>query len=389
MSEGTVDRRFLLGALGGAAGVAALAKIAQAGPLNPPAGPIAPTGKTVQEIYDKIARTDVGFAEPRIPVQSLPGSATAQYVISQPGSYYLTGNIQGVAGKVCIEIAADDVILDLSGYQLQGTAGALQAIKATGTRTGIAVRNGTVSNWPNTSIFFSGSTYCQVEDMLFQDCNAYAGGLANTVTLNNDGVVRRCGVVRCLGSLVYVTSRGLMEDCYNVGGDGGLFFATSDAVVRRNIFHTNNAGLLIQGRGIVHDNVAKSVSAFRVEGDSVLSRNSIDSPAGGTGIFLAGSRAQCSENSVSNATTGILAGADFPNWRDHLIEKNVVQNCQTGILLNPGIAGCFVAGNRAKNCTTAFSIPSGNSFGPIVNIAGVGAITAVANANHPWANFIF
>jgi hypothetical protein len=47
------------------------------GPLSPP-GPPAPTMKTLEEIHD---RTD-----PRTPISSLP------YVITNGGSYYLTGN---------------------------------------------------------------------------------------------------------------------------------------------------------------------------------------------------------------------------------------------------------------------------------------------------------
>src|SRR5690606_25957259 len=62
--------------------VLALAPVV-AGPVNPPAGPVAPTHKTLTEV------------EPRIAVNAAntPGASGAMYVISQPGSYYLTGNI--------------------------------------------------------------------------------------------------------------------------------------------------------------------------------------------------------------------------------------------------------------------------------------------------------
>ena len=36
-----------------------------------------------------------------------------------------------------------------------------------------------------------------------------------------------------------------------------------------------------------------------------------------------------------------------------------------------------------------YVIAAGNSFGPIVNVQGVGDITGTANANHPWANFSY
>src|SRR5438093_11535063 len=97
------DRRLLIAGLG-LTGAAALARVARALPPPRPAS----TGTSLQDVYDKIARTDAGFGEARIPVESLPGSATAQYVIGAPGVDYLTGNITGVAGEGGIEGQGED-----------------------------------------------------------------------------------------------------------------------------------------------------------------------------------------------------------------------------------------------------------------------------------------
>ena len=74
-----------------------------AGDLNPPTGAPAPTMKTLTEV------------EPRTPVNAAntPGDATAVFRITQHGSYYLTGNIMGEAGKSGVVIDSDDVTLDL------------------------------------------------------------------------------------------------------------------------------------------------------------------------------------------------------------------------------------------------------------------------------------
>jgi hypothetical protein len=61
--------------------------------------------------------------EPRVPVQSLPGDANSLHVINEPGSYYLTDNITGVSDKNGIEIASDNVTLDLKGFALIGVPG--------------------------------------------------------------------------------------------------------------------------------------------------------------------------------------------------------------------------------------------------------------------------
>jgi len=63
--------------------------------------------------------------EARTPVDATntPGNANAQYVITQPGSYYLTGNLVGATnGSAGILIQATDVVLDLNGFELLAPA---------------------------------------------------------------------------------------------------------------------------------------------------------------------------------------------------------------------------------------------------------------------------
>src|SRR5688572_4518206 len=80
------------------------------GTLNPPGTP-APTMKTLQQI------------EPRVPVTTAGTSADYEFIISQPGSYYLQGNLL-VTRTNGIRIAAEGVTLDLNGFEIRRTAGA-------------------------------------------------------------------------------------------------------------------------------------------------------------------------------------------------------------------------------------------------------------------------
>src|SRR5579862_1468165 len=107
-----IDRR---GLIAGASmiGAAALVRAAKAGDLTPPPGPIQPTGRALKDV------------EPRTPVQSLAGAAGYLYVITQPGSYYLTGDIAVPPNQSAIFVAAapGTVSIDLEGFAIDGGGG--------------------------------------------------------------------------------------------------------------------------------------------------------------------------------------------------------------------------------------------------------------------------
>jgi hypothetical protein len=119
-----------------------------AGPLNPPAGPVASTYKTLNEIEPRIA----------INLANTPGDADSLYKITQPGSYYLTGNVVGVPAKHGIEIAADSVVVDLNGFAVISSGIGLDGVSSAGSpRVSITVRNGIVSAWGDKGIDLSGT----------------------------------------------------------------------------------------------------------------------------------------------------------------------------------------------------------------------------------------
>ncbi len=208
----SMNRRVLLG-FAGLAGVAALAKLAQAGPLEPPPGPISPTGATLTElrakaseatiqlgaISNKVAFTDQGVSEPRTPITACPPSADAQFVITQPGAYYLTSNLQQVQGRVCIDIQCSDVDLDCQGFAFIGSGNAAgppsTCIRASG-QSNLEVYDCSFVGWTGDCCGLADCNDCCVSDCIFRNCTC-PSGFSSTGTVV-EGALIRCGNGACI-----------------------------------------------------------------------------------------------------------------------------------------------------------------------------------------------
>src|SRR5690242_5587975 len=104
-----IERRVLLGA----AGIGAIAALSKAGPLDPPAGAVSPSGRTLDEVYNKIPA--VGGSDGRVPL-------TTSGTIASPGSYVLANNIEiPPASLNTFTITASNVTLDLNGFRIGNT----------------------------------------------------------------------------------------------------------------------------------------------------------------------------------------------------------------------------------------------------------------------------
>ena len=111
------------------------------GSLTPPGAPV-PTMKTLDQV------------EPRTPIDAVhtPGDGANRFIISAPGSYYLTGNLTGVTNKNGIAINADNVTVDLNGFALMGVTGSLSGIYVPAAHRNLRVHNGSAQNWGGNGI---------------------------------------------------------------------------------------------------------------------------------------------------------------------------------------------------------------------------------------------
>jgi hypothetical protein len=116
--------------------IGTLAGVVRGGPLDPPSSP----GPTQESLIFQPASC-AGF-----PI-----------TISQSGSYEFAQNITmpGGCAKNGITVTASNVTIDLKGFELVGTAGALYGIQQDNAQSNMTVRDGTIRNWPFWGLYTS------------------------------------------------------------------------------------------------------------------------------------------------------------------------------------------------------------------------------------------
>ena len=308
-----------------------------AGPLDPPAGPVTSTAKTLGEV------------EPRIAVNATNtvGDANSLLRISQPGSYYLTGNITGVAAKHGIKIDASGVTLDLNGFSLIGIAGSLDGINIPTFRENVVIRNGHIRGWSESGI--EGRIDAgRIEHITAVDNGAW--GIDNTSasltthissceTLTNGALVAASGGIRS-------GTASLITDCLAVSNATIGISAGASSTVRGCVSRTNGTN------GIV------------VSSTSVVTNCSVVANTG-NGIEVTGGCRIVGNTCVTNRNaTGTGAGIRAIS-NDSLIEGNVCNDANRGIEV--GGFGNIIIRNYCSGNTTDWFIAGNNVVGPILD----------------------
>jgi hypothetical protein len=248
MRRNLISVRTMIAAVSVWAGLSAPAR---AGDITPPPGPIAGTMKSLDQVEPRIA----------VSAANTPGTATALLRISQPGSYYLAGNITGVTGKSGIEIAASDVTLDLNGFRMVGVAGSLAGISVTSGQGNIAIRNGTLRSWGAGGIAAGSCAGCIVEEV------RSIGNTGHGMQLGPDSMVRRCYCVGNTGTGILASSPSEVNDCLvRTSGSSGLSVG-DHSIVSGTVAQGNTstgvvvgAGALVSGDIIAQNGLGVSAS---------------------------------------------------------------------------------------------------------------------------------
>lgn len=361
--------------------VLTLCGTAIAGPLTPPVGPVASTMKTLEQV------------EPRIPIglDTTPGDADSLYRITQPGSYYLTGNVTGVAGKSGIEIAASGVTIDLAGFQLNGSAAGANRSGVTDSfsfLSNVTVRNGIVTGWQQAGVRLSTTRGNRIESV-----TASQNGIG--ISAGDTSIVTNCIAQNNTGNGLSVSAHSVVESC-TASDNGGHGIAAGGSSTVRGCASGNNTGNGISASDNNHvvdcSTVGNDLHGIEASWASFVDRCNA-SVNGGDGIN-AGSYSMVTNNTCRTNGTATAGGAgirlDSNTSRTIVRGNNCVQN-DWGIRVDAG--SNLIIGNSCTVNTFNFEIISGNRVGGIVTLPTSGTISGntggTTTATDPISNFAF
>lgn len=284
------------------------------GDLAPPGAP-APGMKTLAQI------------EPRTDIRTL--AASPPYTISQPGSYYLSGNITVASGNAIV-IAASDVSIDLNGFMIESTSPTLsgEGISTSGIRERISIRNGVIKGTSSVHTVTGAFTgrgftigissndlnFSQIEDLRIAGCGI---GIS---------CGRQCLVTRCI---VDVCENGIFNNNFGI---------TSDCIVT-NCSDNGIAGSTVQGC------TATSFSGTAISGGMVTDCHGRSN----SGIGLVGADVISSSRGISASNTGIQCFGTVSHSK---------AASTTGAAMSAVMAdGCVLSGALPSAITNRYNMP--------------------------------
>lgn len=370
------------------------------GTLTPAGAPVA-SMKTLDQI------------EPRTPVDAThtPGDGGALYIISQPGSYYLTGNLNVVAATAGIRITSDNVVLDLGGFGLNGNSIGSYGVLMVGSRQNITVRNGTSHHWTQTGVDLSGASNASAENLMVSS-NAVVG-----IAVGENSLVKNCRAYRnCFPG--GVSSAGILTgagatviDCQAQGNNGtniaAINVGTASSVINCTVNQNNgnNSAGIRTGSSCnvlncsVGSNTGNNGTGIDLGSDSsaVNCNASGNSGTSSVGIFASGGRSTVSacranfnggdgikavdsSSILSNSCASNTGAGIHTTAQGNRVDGNHVNNnSNSGIKCDS--SNSFIVRNTARNNSLGnYSITSGNADAQV--ITGSSAFTTT----NAWAN---
>ena len=365
---------------------------AKGGNLNPPAGP------------DEGTMLDLDQVEPRI---SIPGSETptGPFVISESGSYYLTGNRHASGNAINVE--ADNVSIDLMGYALVGPG------KASGdnhgiymfSRQNIQICNGTVTQFGAEGIYEASNDWGKNHKVL--NVRVISNGDDGICLRNQGHTIKYCTAIGNGGRGIFAYNDSILAGNISYDNDESGVYANDGCIVKKNVtfknefginaaegsnvlrnivWDCNNTGLIVYSNCLVKENtVCENTYGIRVRTTSGLLQSSSVVTANTachneyTGILVSeGPGTHVERNTVANNNTADVGGyAGIHTGEDCRILENVLRRNDYAQIYVTGSDNCiehnlFTDGEYGLLFTANYNFysqnrASGNSSGDYVN----------------------
>jgi hypothetical protein len=234
-----------------------------------------------------------------------PGDGANAFIISQPGSYFLTGNLD-TSKNTGISIRAEDVTVDLNGFRIAA--------------------NGTL-------VSFGISIEGDRATILHGSIASFAIGIDGVAS---KGVTLRDLVVSgCTTGAILVVNGALVENCRAEANTGSYGIDARDGSTLHNCVAVNNSCDLgiVTGAGctlshcVATGNIGQSASSYGIEA--------------GPNSVIVGCTAYA--NTTSNTTQTGLTGAGI-----HALDGSRIVDCVAGSNQGDGIVvsnRCYISGN--------------------------------------------
>lgn len=394
------------------------------GSLNPP-GPPAPTMKKLDELEP---RTNLQATQAPAGVDTT--NANFQFVINQPGSYYLSANL-AVTKPNGIQINAEGVTLDLNGFQVsRGSGSGGDGIQIPATAHRFRLLNGSIKGFVfgiNTPGSSSGARASKFRDLDVSGCTSIA-------ILSGPGAfLESCYVHDNTGDKGFsCTSGTTLLNCTAAANTVGYAMATGVGAIVTNCTASNNttnfgiyadAGSTLTNCNAI-GNIGTDVSSVGIAtgtGCTITAStaysnwtNSTPSPSTGMGFYVGGANTIQGCTAANNRGNGIgLIGYSTARGNmcygngssgngagihatstSNRIEGNNVLNNDRGIDVD-SLANVIVANTATQN-TINYDIAFGNVFGAIVDRTVANALFVSGNSapssigtTDPWANISY